>query len=115
MWTILERKVPNFSPPIQCHISDRRGRLCSSGVVPTGHLGTLCHNSFRNRAATLFNCLPKHIRNISELCQSHNVQESTGQSSVFNRRLSYGAKRVQQSQLKNQGKDNDRQVEGCYC
>ena len=64
MWKILERKVPNFSPPIQCHISDRRGRLCSSGVVPTGHLGTLCHNSFRNRAATLFNCLPKHIRNI---------------------------------------------------
>ena len=64
MWKILERKVPNFSPPIQCHISDCRGRLCSSGVVPTGHLGTLCHNSFRNRAATLFNCLPKHIRNI---------------------------------------------------
>ena len=64
MWKILERKVPNFSPPIQCHISDRRGRLCSSGVVPTGHLGMLCHNSFRNIAATLFNCLPKHIRNI---------------------------------------------------
>ena len=64
MWKILERKVPNFSPSIQCHISDRRGRLCSSGVVPTGHLGTLCHNSFRNRAATLFTCLPKHIRNI---------------------------------------------------
>ena len=64
MWKILERKVPNSSPPIQCHISDRRGRLCSSGVAPTGHLGTLCHNSVRNRAATLFNCLPKHIRNI---------------------------------------------------
>ena len=64
MWKILKRKVPNFSPHIQCHISDRRGRLCSSGVVPTGHLGTLCHNSFRNRAATLFNFLPKHIRNI---------------------------------------------------
>ena len=64
MWKILERKVPNFSPPIQCHISDRRGRLCSSSVVLTGHLRMLCHNSFRNRAATLFNCLPKHIRNI---------------------------------------------------
>ena len=51
----------------------------------------------------------------SKLCQSHNVQESTGQSSVFNRRLSYGAKRVQQSQLKIQRKDNDRQVEGYYC
>ena len=24
----------------QCHISVRWGRLCSSGVVPTGHLGT---------------------------------------------------------------------------
>ena len=58
------KEVPNFSPPIQCHISDCRGILCSSGVVPTGHLRTLCHNSFRNRAATLFNCLPKHIRNI---------------------------------------------------
>ena len=93
MWKILERKVSNFSPPIQCHISDRSGRLCSSGVVPTGHLGTLCHNSFRNRAATLFNCLPKHMyQEYCELCQSHNVQESTGQSSVFNRRLSYGAK-----------------------
>ena len=45
----------------------------------------------------------------SELCQSYNVQESTGLSisSVFNRRFSYGAKRVQQSQLKIQGKDND--------
>ena len=64
MWKILERKVPNFSPPIQCHISDCRGRLCSSDVVLTSHLGTLCHNSFRNRAATLFNCLPKLIRNI---------------------------------------------------
>ena len=62
MWKILERKVPNFSPPIQCHISNCRGRLCSSGVVPSNLLA--CHNSFRNRAATLFNCLPKHIRNI---------------------------------------------------
>ena len=42
MWKILERKVANFSPPIQCHISDRRGRLCSSGVVPTAYW------SFRN-------------------------------------------------------------------
>ena len=41
-----------------------REPVYSSGVVPTGHLGTLCHNSFRNRAATLFNCLPKHIGNI---------------------------------------------------
>ena len=106
MWKILERKVPNFSPPIQCHISDRRGRLCSSGVVPTDHLGTLCHNSIRNRAATLFNCLPKHIRNIVNCANPIMFKRALhGQSSVFNRRLSYGAKRVQQSQLKIQGKD----------
>ena len=64
IWKILEGNVPNFSPPIKCHISARRGRLCNSGVVPTGHLGTLCHNSFRSKAATIFNCLPKHIRNL---------------------------------------------------
>ena len=33
MWKLLKGNVPNFSPPIQCHISARR--LCSSGVVPT--------------------------------------------------------------------------------
>ena len=57
IWKILEGNVPNFSPPIKCHISARRGRLCNSGVVPTGHLGTLCHNSFRSKAATIFNSL----------------------------------------------------------
>ena len=64
IWKIVEENVPNFSPPIQGHISAHRGRLCNSGVVPTGHLGTLCHNSFRSKAATTFNCLPKHIRNL---------------------------------------------------
>ena len=64
IWKIVEENVPNFSPPIQGHISAHRGRLCNSGVVPTGHLGTLCHNSFRSKAATIFNCLPKHIRNL---------------------------------------------------
>ena len=74
MWKILERKVPNFSPAIQHHISDRRGRLCSSGVVPNGHLGTLCHTTFRSRAATVFNCLSKQIRNIVN-CANPNISE----------------------------------------
>ena len=76
MWKILERKVPNFSPQIQCHISDRRGRLCRSGVVPTARLGTLCHISFRSRAATLFNCLPKHIRNIVNCVNSNTFKRA---------------------------------------
>ena len=66
------KEVPNFSLPIQCYISARRGRLYSSGVVPAGHLGTLCHNSFRTRAATLFNFLPKHIKNIAN-CANPNI------------------------------------------
>ena len=70
---------PNFSPPIKCHISARRGRLCNSGVVPTGHLRTLCHNSFRSKAATIFNCLPKHIRDLVNCANT----------SIFKRALDY--------------------------
>ena len=76
---ILEGNIPNFSPPIKCHISARRGRLCNSGVVPTGHLGTLCHNSFRSKAATIFNCLPKHIRDLVNCANT----------SIFKRALDY--------------------------
>ena len=61
------------------HISARRGRLCNSGVVPTGHLGTLCHNSFRSKAATIFNCLPKHIRDLVNCANT----------SIFKRALDY--------------------------
>ena len=79
IWKILEGNVPNFSPPINCHISAHRGRLCNSGVVPTGHLGTLCHNSFRSKATTIFNCLPKHIRNLVNCANT----------SIFKRALDY--------------------------
>ena len=79
IWKILEGNVPNFSPPIKCHISARRGRLCNSGVVPTGHLGTLCHNSLRSKAATIFNCLPKHIRDLVNCANT----------SIFKRALDY--------------------------
>ena len=48
IWKILEGNVPNFSPPIKWHISARRGRLCNSGVVPTGHLGQLQEQSCNN-------------------------------------------------------------------
>ena len=79
IWKILEENVPNFPPPIKCHISARRGRLCNRGVVPTGHLGTLCHNIFNSKAATIFNCLPKHIRNLANCANT----------SIFKRALDY--------------------------
>ena len=40
--------------------------LCNMNSFPVGRIGTLrYHRAFRNRAATLFNCLPPNIRTIS--------------------------------------------------
>ena len=91
MWKILEGNVHNFSPPIECHIISSQeytdvnqvGRYQNTclvySVVPTGHLGTLCHNSFRSRAATFFYCLSKLNRNIVNCADT----------SIFKRALYY--------------------------
>ena len=65
IWKILESMVPNLSQPITYHFSDRRGRLCYSDHVNSGRIGTLSYNSFRWRAIRLFNCLPRHVRNMT--------------------------------------------------
>ena len=65
VWKIIEGLVPNFSNPIVCSYSDRRGRSCIVSHVHVGRLGTLAFNSFRWRAIRLFNAMPSHIRCIS--------------------------------------------------
>ena len=67
VWKIIEGLVPNFSNPIVCLYSDRRGRSCIVPHVQVGRLGTLAFNSFRWRAIRLFNAMPNpnHIRCIS--------------------------------------------------
>ena len=68
---MLESKVLNFKPPIISLWNERRGRLCVESHVATGHLGSICYNSFRWKAARLFNNMPKNIRNLtvcSTLC-----------------------------------------------
>ena len=65
IWKILESMVPNLSQPIPYHFFDRRGRLCYSDHVSSGRIGTLSYNSFRWRATRLFNCLPRHVRNMT--------------------------------------------------
>ena len=65
IWKILESMIPNLSQPITYHFSDRRGRLCYSDHVSSGRIGTLSYNSFRWRAIRLFNCLPRHVRNMT--------------------------------------------------
>ena len=61
VWKIIEGLVPNFSNPIVCSYSDRRGRTCIVSHVHVGRLGTLAFNSFRWRAIRLFNAMPNHI------------------------------------------------------
>jgi hypothetical protein len=65
VWKIFEEIVPQFSNPMIFTLSGRRGRLCSISNVEPGRIGTLCYNSFRWRAARLFNSIPKCIRNVS--------------------------------------------------
>ena len=59
---IIEGLVPNFSKPIVCSYSERRGRSCIVSHVYVGRLGSLAYNRFRWRAIHLFNAMPKYIR-----------------------------------------------------
>lgn len=65
IWKIIEGLAPNFTNPIIFKNSDRRGRSCIVSHVSSGRTGTIAYNSFRWRAIRLFNCLPKHIRNLT--------------------------------------------------
>ena len=65
VWKIIEGLVPNFTNPINCSFSDRRGRYCISSHVNRGRQGTLAYNSFRWHSIRLFNTLPRHIRLLS--------------------------------------------------
>ena len=65
VWKIIEGLVPNFSNPVVCSYSDRRGRSCIVSHIHVGRLGTLAFNSFRWRAIRLFNAMPNHKRCIS--------------------------------------------------
>ena len=47
LWKILEGLGPNFSDPIVCSFSNRRGRSCIVSHVNPGRQGTLAFNSFR--------------------------------------------------------------------
>ena len=62
---IIEGLVLNFSKPIVCSYSERRGRSCIISHVNLGRFGSLAYNSFRWRAIRLFNAMPKYIRCIS--------------------------------------------------
>ena len=44
---MLDSKVLNFNPPIISLWNERRGRMCVESHVASGHLGSICYNSFR--------------------------------------------------------------------
>jgi hypothetical protein len=65
VWKIIEGLVPNFTTPINCTHSNRRGRSCAVSHVNVGRHGTLAYNSFRWRSIRLFNKLPTQLRSLS--------------------------------------------------
>ena len=57
----LEGKVSNLLMEIESILSERRGCQCKIHHVLSGHLGSLCYNSFRWQSPRLFNYLPCYI------------------------------------------------------
>ena len=90
VWKIIEGLVPNFSNPIVCSYSDRRGRSWIVSHVHIGRLGTLAFNSFRWRSIRLFNAMPNHIRCISSCsvlrfkCKLRNIVNLPGRPGFNN-------------------------------
>lgn len=70
LWKIIEGLAPNLSANEVCtKLSDRRGRYC---IVPklkrsecSNKIKTIRENTFGIHATVLYNCLPKHIRDIT--------------------------------------------------
>lgn len=64
-WKILEKMVPNVG--LQENPHQRRGRLCYVRDIQgtTLRLRTLTYNSFSHNSARLFNCLPRHLRDLT--------------------------------------------------
>ena len=60
-----DSKVLNFNPPIISLWNERRGRMCVESHVATGHLRSICYNSFKWKAVRLFNNMLKNIRNLT--------------------------------------------------
>ena len=52
---MLESKVLNFNPPIISLWNERRGRMCVESHVASGHLGSICYNSFRWKGHSMSN------------------------------------------------------------
>lgn len=72
VWKILENLVPNSSDcsdqKIQAKISPRNGRRCIikvTNTIPPQRIQTLINSSFSHNAPTLFNSLPKFLRNLT--------------------------------------------------
>ena len=66
-WKILENLVPNINDGIKSYVNPRQGRKC---IIPTqkqSKLSKTRDSSFNIHALKLFNALPRHVRNASEI------------------------------------------------
>ena len=68
VWKILEGLVPNINGKVKATQSDRRGRHCSiPSINNTGKLDTIYRSSVAVHGAKLFNAMPKHIRDATNI------------------------------------------------
>ena len=68
IWKILEEMVPNINNKVKAVPSDRRGRHCSiSSINNTGKLDTIYRSSITVHGAKLFNAMPRHIRDATNM------------------------------------------------
>ena len=67
VWKILEGTVPNTGLQVNHH--PRRGRLCYVRTTQgnTQRMRTLVHNSFTYNGTRLFNCLPRELRDLTDI------------------------------------------------
>ena len=71
---MLESKVLNFNPPIISLWNERRGRMCVESHVASGHLWSICYNSFRWKAARLFRRAPMWQQSGTlQFCSCHGI------------------------------------------
>ena len=68
VWKVLENMVPNINDKIKPKLNDRRGRQCT---IPTtksaGKIANIHRSSLTVHGAQLFNIMPKHIRDTTNV------------------------------------------------
>ena len=67
IWKVIKKKVPNINNSIECYYHIRHGRKCKTVHVTKSIFGTLKESSLLVNGSKLFNILPKHARDLTDV------------------------------------------------